>query len=85
MKLIVETKSRDKFNTLLSFLRSNGYKVQVQDKPLKDEDWCMPGRAATDEEQELLANAMVQDDITFGKSTETLKKDMVKWMKQVVK
>ncbi|MBU0486870.1 MAG: hypothetical protein KKA07_09320 [Bacteroidetes bacterium] len=61
MKLTVETKSRDKFNTLISFLRSNGYKVQVHDNPLKDEDWSMPGRAATDEEHEAHARAMEND------------------------
>lgn len=61
MKLTVETNNKSKFNSLLSFLRSNGYKVQVHDNPLKEEDWAMPGRAATDEEHEAHAQAMDKD------------------------
>jgi len=58
MRLTVETNNKSKFSSLLSFLRSNGYKVKVHDDNLKEEDWCMPGRAATDEEHEAHAQAM---------------------------
>lgn len=62
MRLTVDTNNQIKFNSLVSFLRSNGYAVQIQeDAPLKDEDWCMPGRPATDEEHEAHAIAMEKD------------------------
>jgi len=62
MRLTVETNNKSKFSSLLSFLRSNGYKVKVHDDNLKEEDWCMPGRAATDEEHEAHAQAMENDN-----------------------
>ncbi|OFX60568.1 MAG: hypothetical protein A2046_11355 [Bacteroidetes bacterium GWA2_30_7] len=66
MRLTVDINNKIKFNSLVSFLRSNGYKVQIQDDaPLKDEDWCMPGRPATDEEHEAHAIAM-ENDIDEG-------------------
>lgn len=62
MKLTVETNNNSKFNTLVSFLRNNGYKVNIQDNTLlKDEDWCLSGRPATEEEHENHAIAMEND------------------------
>jgi len=53
MKLTVETDDVSKFNVLVSFLRMNGYRVNIDDnKPLQDDDWALPGRPATDEEHE---------------------------------
>lgn len=55
MKLTVETRSKAKFNTLLAFLKSNGYKVQVQSSSaIADDDWCMPGRAANEKKLSIL-------------------------------
>lgn len=76
MKLTVETNNKSKFNSLLSFLRSNGYKVQVHDNPLNEEDWAMPGRAATDEEHEAHAKAM--DSETGGENVDVVFDRMIK-------
>jgi len=62
MKLTVETRNTKKFNALISFLRTNGYKVKIDESiALKEEDWVIPGRPATDKEHELLAIVMEKE------------------------
>lgn len=62
MKLIVETNNLVKFNALRIFLRSNGYKIEIDENTaLSADDWIMPGRPATDKEHEALAHEMELD------------------------
>ena len=77
MRLTVDTNNQIKFNSLVSFLRSNGYTVQVQDDaPLKDEDWSMPGRPATDQEHE--AHAIAMENETGGDSVDVVFDRLIK-------
>ncbi|MBI5217530.1 MAG: hypothetical protein HY958_01195 [Bacteroidia bacterium] len=78
MKLIVETTNFKKFSLLASFLRTNGYKVSIEDNvPLNEEGWVLPGRAANDEEHELHAQAM-ENDSDEGKEASLFFKELVK-------
>ncbi len=59
MRFIVETDNQKKGISLIQFLRANGYTVNLNENiPLTDDDWILPGRAATDEEHEAMAKAM---------------------------
>jgi hypothetical protein len=78
MKLSVETNSKNKFDILVSFLRSNGYKVQIQeDTLLKNKNWSLPGKPATAEEHEIHALAMENEtggetvDVVFDRIFKT--------------
>ena len=62
MRLIINTDSDKHGKELAKFLRSveyvNSVELENTDTPLTDDDWCMPGRAATDKEIEELAERM---------------------------
>ncbi|MBI4645385.1 MAG: hypothetical protein HY738_02035 [Bacteroidia bacterium] len=86
MRITVETYNPDKFNILMDFLRINGYKIQIEKPaPLTDYDWIIPGRPATDEEHEAMALAMENDDINDTLTTDRLKKEMQKWIKEITR
>lgn len=66
MRLIINTDSDKQGKELAKFLRSVKYVKSVElentDIPLTDDDWCMPGRAATDKEIEELAEKMDNEE-----------------------
>ncbi|MFP4060056.1 MAG: hypothetical protein ACLFUC_06195 [Bacteroidales bacterium] len=66
MRLIINIDSDKHGKELAKFLRSVEYVKSVEfdntDIPLTEDDWCMPGRSATDKEIEELAEAMDSEE-----------------------
>ncbi|MBI4648588.1 MAG: hypothetical protein HY738_18885 [Bacteroidia bacterium] len=78
MRLTVEINNADKLNILVNFLRMNGYKVDIEDSNrLQDNDWAIPGRAATDEEHEAHVLAM-ENDIDEGTEASIFFNNLIK-------
>ncbi|MCF8303644.1 MAG: hypothetical protein K9I94_10255 [Bacteroidales bacterium] len=88
MKIKIETQDKEKAISLVYFLRTKGYSVEIEDEgPLKDEDWVFPGRPATEEEHEAHARAMEEEEkygrySTFEESLQNIKEYMKEWKKQ---
>ena len=62
MKITIEIENQERADALVYFLRHHGYDIRINEsEKLKDEDWVLPGRPATDEEHEELAKAMEEE------------------------
>ncbi|MDP3916169.1 MAG: hypothetical protein Q8R96_20765 [Bacteroidota bacterium] len=69
---------------LATFLRTLGYvkSVSIEKPLLTDEDWIMPGRAATDKELDRLIDELEKDNDP-GISTAQLEKEIAQWSKGI--
>ncbi len=62
MKITIEIENQEKADALVYFLQNHGYDIRIHtNDKLRDEDWVLPGRPATDEEHEDHAKAMEEE------------------------
>ena len=88
MKISINIQDENKADALVYFLKKHGYDIQISaNDKLKDEDWVLPGRPATEEEHEEHAQAMEEEGKyekgeSYEKSKENMKEFMEQWKKK---
>lgn len=84
MWIRINTDTDENAQNLVKYLLSVEYvkSVEIEDtsNPIENEDWALPGRPATDDELEQLAEGMINEEGQI--STEELRSKMKEWKKR---